>query len=124
MPELAASTDDLGLDYARLVRELVEPLLDAPEALRVYCEYAKSRQRVLIRVAFEAAEQGRVLGRGGRNIQAIRTVIATAAALASQEAHLEIFGSSERGNGGSERRGRGDRPPRRSSRPPQQRSSG
>ncbi|NJK99997.1 MAG: KH domain-containing protein [Spirulinaceae cyanobacterium SM2_1_0] len=126
-------TGDTGVDYANLVRELVEPLLDAPDALRVNCEYAKNRQRVLIRLAFESSDQGRVFGRGGRNIQAIRTVVETAAVLAGQAAHLEVFGSQERDHprdengrrGGDDRgnEGRGNGGRRRPSRPPQPRSA-
>jgi len=44
-------------------------------------------------VAFEGEDKGRVFGRGGRNIQGIRTVIAAAAALAGHSVYLDIYGS-------------------------------
>jgi len=123
MPELAPGSGDAGVDYVSLVRELIEPLLDSPDSLRVNCEYAKNRERVLIRVAFEETDQGRVFGRGGRNIQAIRTVLEAAAQLADQTARLEVFesGDRSRSRAESDRRGGGNR--RRSSRPPRQRAS-
>ncbi|MBV8887090.1 MAG: KH domain-containing protein, partial [Chroococcidiopsidaceae cyanobacterium CP_BM_RX_35] len=49
--------------------------------------------RVWIRVAFEGEDKGRVFGRGGRNIQAIRTVVAAAATAAGHSAYLDIYGS-------------------------------
>jgi predicted RNA-binding protein YlqC (UPF0109 family) len=48
--------------------------------------------RVWIRVAFEGEDKGRVFGRGGRNIQAIRTVLAAAAANAGHSVYLDIYG--------------------------------
>jgi uncharacterized protein len=49
-----------------------------------------------------------VFGRGGRNIQAIRTVLQTIAKVAGQTAHLEVFG------GQPEREPDERRPPRSS----------
>ena len=80
-------------DYAALVEFLIAPLLDAPDTLRVHCEYVRGNAGVLVRVAFDAADQGRVLGRGGRNIEAIRTVLNATAQQAGQTARLEVFGS-------------------------------
>jgi predicted RNA-binding protein YlqC (UPF0109 family) len=50
--------------------------------------------RAWIRIAFDSVDKGRVLGRGGRNIQAIRMVIAASAELAGQTAYLDIYGST------------------------------
>jgi predicted RNA-binding protein YlqC (UPF0109 family) len=79
-------------DYVGLVRFLVQPFLESPESLSVDCEISGGR-RAWIRVAFEGADKGRVFGRGGRNIQAIRTVIAAAAEAAGQSVYLDIYGS-------------------------------
>jgi predicted RNA-binding protein YlqC (UPF0109 family) len=79
-------------DYGELVRFLIEPLLDTPDALRIHCEYVRGNLGVLVRVAFEEADHGRVFGRGGRNIEAIRTVLAATAQNAGQTARLEVFG--------------------------------
>jgi len=105
-------------DYAGLVEFLLQPLLDSPEALRVDCErYGK--QRVLVRVAFEQSDKGRAFGRGGRNIQAIRTVVQAAARAAGQSAHLEVYGQqasdapAEGGRRGARDRRRPSRPERR-----------
>lgn len=56
-------------------------------------------------MAFEDPEKGRVFGRGGRNIQAIRTVLEAAAGTAGQSIYLDIYGGwpSDRDRGESDR---------------------
>ncbi|MBP0021990.1 MAG: KH domain-containing protein [Cyanobacteria bacterium SBLK] len=83
-------------NYEKLVRFLIEPLLDSPSSLSIHCEVARSNERVLVRVAFDGDEQGRVFGRGGRNIDAIRTTLEAAALASGQSVRLEIYGESER----------------------------
>ena len=110
-------------DYVGLVKFLVQPFLESPESIRVDCEPSLSDRRVWVRLAFEATDKGRVFGRGGRNIQAIRTVLNAAAAAAGQTLHLDIYGSqSSSGSTSSNRNGssrqaapkRRDRPSRNS----------
>lgn len=79
-------------DYALLVKFLIQPFLESKDSLSVDCEFA-NKSRVWVRVAFEGEDKGRVFGRGGRNIQSIRTVIAAAAALAGHSVYLDIYGS-------------------------------
>lgn len=101
VPEtLSSSRQNTSPDYAGLVRFLVEPFLESPQRLSIDCERSHANERVWIRLAFEGTEKGRVFGRGGRNIQAIRTVIQSAAQAAGQSVHLDIYD----GTGGSSRR--------------------
>lgn len=72
----------------------MEPFLDSPESLSVDCEISHTRKRAWIRIAFDRADKGKVFGRGGRNIQAIRTVVAAAAVAAGQSVYLDIYGST------------------------------
>lgn len=106
-----------GPDYAGLVRFLVEPFLELPDSLKVDCEVSPSRGKVWVRVAFEGTDKGRVFGRGGRNIQAIRSVLEAAARLAGYSAYLDVFGSSAQGHDGDHDREEivDKPPPRRSS---------
>jgi uncharacterized protein len=78
-------------DYLALVKFLIEPLLDKPSALSLDCEKNSAGDRLRIRIAFDASDKGRVLGRHGRTIQAIRTVITTTAQSASQVVHLDVY---------------------------------
>jgi len=104
-------------DYAGLVKFLVEPFLELPESLKVDCEVSPSRGKVWVRVAFEGVDKGRVFGRGGRNIQAIRSVLEAAASIAGYSAHLDVFGSSSQSTDDGDDRDEAidTPPPRRSS---------
>lgn len=106
-------------DYTGLVRFLVLPFLESPDSLRVDCEISPRTSRVLVRLAFEGEDKGRVFGRGGRNIQAIRTVLQAIAQLAGQTANLEVFGGSPTDRDGSEDRAVSTRSPARPQRRPQ-----
>ncbi|NEP17200.1 MAG: KH domain-containing protein [Leptolyngbya sp. SIO4C1] len=113
-------------DFEALVRYLVEPFLDTPEALRLDCERLSGGKRLWIRVAFDGEDKGRVFGRGGRNIQAIRKVVRATAKLSDCSVNLDVYGESAHEGNGSGGRSRGgptrarhrssqDRPRRRSS---------
>ena len=98
-----------GENYAGLVQFLIEPFLESPESLKIDCEILPSKPRVWIRLAIDGEDKGRVFGRGGRNIQAIRTVLEASARFNGQTLYLDIYGS------GSERR---ESPPSSGSRVP------
>jgi predicted RNA-binding protein YlqC (UPF0109 family) len=83
-------------DYDGLVRFLIEPLLESPELLSFDCENISSTKRVWIRLAFEDNDKGKIYGRGGRNIQAVRNVLQTAAKMAGETLYLEIYENKER----------------------------
>lgn len=78
-------------DYVALVKFLVEPMLEQPGSLRIDCEQNSQGDRILIRVAFDAVDKGRVFGRGGRTLHAIRTVVQTAALATSHTVRFEVF---------------------------------
>ncbi|GAB4217622.1 MAG: KH domain-containing protein [Synechococcales cyanobacterium] len=77
-------------DYPALLRVLLEPLLEDPQSLRIHTEITAGGKKVWIRVAFQDSQKGRVYGRGGRTIQAIRQVLMTAAHIAGQTLRLDI----------------------------------
>ena len=82
------------------MRFLIAPFLESADALKVDCEVAPRPRRVLIRLAFEGEDKGRVFGRGGRNIQAVRTVLQAVAQTVGYSAHLDIYGSQSGGREG------------------------
>ncbi|MBE9056793.1 MULTISPECIES: KH domain-containing protein [Sphaerospermopsis] len=95
-PKLPAASPN----YVGLVKFLVQPFLESPESLSVDCEMSYTLKRAWIRIAFDPTDKGKVFGRGGRNIQAIRTVIAAAAELAGQSVYLDIYGSNTQNRDG------------------------
>lgn len=85
------------LDFVGLVTFLLQPFLESSNSLRVDCEISPRRSHVLVRLAFEGEDKGRVFGRGGRNIQAIRTALQAIAQTAGYTAHLEVYGGQAAG---------------------------
>jgi hypothetical protein len=106
-------------EFSGLVRFLIEPFLDSPDSLKIDCEENASKSKVWIRVAFSEEERGKVFGRGGRNVQAIRNVVRATAALSGWSAYFDVYG----GNGGESPSGRSGSPPRMRSRPHKPRPS-
>ena len=111
-------------DYEQLVKFLFQPFLSAPEAIGVDCEYTIDRQRIWLRVAVATPDRDTAFGRGGRNIQAIRTVLQAAATAVGQSIYLDVYGhtsnsrpmdSSDNGDTPRENRSSGIKPTRRSS---------
>ncbi len=78
-------------DYTLLVRLFMEPLLGDPRSLQIDCELTCGGKRIWLRVAFDNEDRGRVYGRGGRTIQAIKQVLGMAAQLAGQRLHLDVY---------------------------------
>lgn len=92
---MTVSTPQTNLpDYGQLVKFLFQPFLSAADAIGVDCEYTIENRRVWIRVAIATADQGSAFGRGGRNIQAVRTILQTAATAVGQSVHLDVYGSN------------------------------
>jgi predicted RNA-binding protein YlqC (UPF0109 family) len=78
-------------DYVGLALLLLEPLLEDPSQLLIDREVTCQGKRVWLRVQFSAKDKGRVLGRGGRTLQAIRQVLDAAASLAGQQLYLDVY---------------------------------
>jgi predicted RNA-binding protein YlqC (UPF0109 family) len=111
-------------DYEGLIRFLMKPFLDSPDDLKTDIEQIGDKRPVLLRVAFSPEDRGRMFGRGGRNIQAIRTVLETTATLHEQRVSLDVYGeSAHQARASSEENASGERGrrPRRNHRPPRRR---
>jgi uncharacterized protein len=78
-------------DYERLVRFLIEPFLDDPKSLYINSEIVNDRKKIWLRVAFDNGDRGKVFGRGGRNIQAIRNTLKTAGAVNQEVVFLDVY---------------------------------
>ncbi len=101
----SVTSERIQSDYEALARFLMNPFLDKPEVLKFHSETLAGGKKLWLRAAFDEAEdKGRVFGRGGRNITAVRTVIATTAKLSDMTVNLSVFGEPE-----PERSDRGER---------------
>ena len=92
-------------NYEGLVRFLIEPFLSDPQSLSVNSEVNQNNNKIWLRVAFDKNDRGKVFGRGGRIIQAIRTAIKTAATSHNESVFLDIY-SDEPPREEGDRRGR------------------
>jgi uncharacterized protein len=95
-------------NYKELVEFLLVPFVESPKSLKVDCERSTSQSKVWVRVAFDSTDKGRVFGRGGRNLHAVRSTLAALAQLAGESIFLDIYGGL-----GSSRDGETSPPPRR-----------
>ncbi len=106
-------------DYLGLVQFLLQPLLDESDSLSLDCEQLNNNQKVWIRLALTGEDTGKIFGRGMRNINAMKTILQTAAMAAGQSVHLDLYGTHQKTTS------HGDDDSRYSSqkRPPSRRSS-
>ncbi len=67
---------------------LVRPIVDEPERVEVTGSESDSRVDLELRVADD--DIGKVIGRGGRTIRAIRTVVKAASVKAGKRVNVEV----------------------------------
>lgn len=73
-----------------LVRYLVTSLVDAPDA--VVIETKETEESLTFEITLDPADVGKVIGRQGRIIKAIRTLARAAGSTASTQVEVEILG--------------------------------
>lgn len=78
-----------------LVEFIAKALVDQPEAVELTCTPAEGGVLYELKVAPD--DVGKVIGRDGRTVNALRTVLATAALKKGEKARLEIV--DDRRNG-------------------------
>ena len=73
-----------------LVRYLVTSLVDAPDAVAI--ETKESEESLTFEIALDPADVGKVIGRQGRIIKAIRTLARAAGSSDDKQVEVEILG--------------------------------
>ena len=81
------------MNLEAFLRDVLTPLLDHPEALRVE-ESGEGRRRQVL-VYADPQDRGRIIGKHGRMISALRTLVKTAGEKAGLSADLELFDGDE-----------------------------
>ena len=105
--ELSGGQEARTPNYEGLIRFLIEPFLNDPQSLCVNSEVNQNKNKIWLRVAFDKNDRGKVFGRGGRNIQAIRTAIQTAATSHNESVFLDIYSDEPpKSDRGGDRRSR------------------
>ena len=81
------------MNLEAFLRDVLTPLLDHPEALRVE-ESGEGRRRQVL-VYADPQDRGRIIGKHGRMISALRTLVKTAGEKAGLSVDLELFDGDE-----------------------------
>ena len=79
---------DLTQDIAGLVESLVTPLLEHPEELELNASCQGTE--ILVELAVNEEDAGKVIGRQGRVIKSIRTLARAAAARGGMHVEVEL----------------------------------
>jgi predicted RNA-binding protein YlqC (UPF0109 family) len=73
-----------------LVRYLVTSLVEAPDAVQITTN--ETDESVTFEIALDSADIGKVIGRQGRIIKAIRTLARAAGSTDSRQVEVEVLG--------------------------------
>jgi len=81
------------MNLEAFLRDVLTPLLDHPDAFRV--EVAGEGRKRDVLVFADQRDRGRIIGKHGRMISALRTLVKTAGEKAGLSVDLELFDGDE-----------------------------
>ncbi|MFN2464310.1 MAG: KH domain-containing protein [Candidatus Dormibacteria bacterium] len=79
----------MSTDYAGLVEYIVKNIVENPDAVEVDGNSRRHRSQT-VEVRLDPSDVGRVIGKGGKNIEAIRAVVKAAAIKDHQRVNVEV----------------------------------
>jgi predicted RNA-binding protein YlqC (UPF0109 family) len=77
------------MNIEAFLTDVLSPLLDHPEALRV--EVKGEGRKVDVLIYADPKDRGRIIGKSGRMISSLRTLMQAAAEKAGSRVNLEMF---------------------------------
>jgi len=75
-------------DYGELVRYMVQQMVSQPDAVEVGVE--QEGQRVTVRIKTAPEDLGKLIGRAGRHIEAVRMVVRAASLRPRDRVYVEV----------------------------------
>lgn len=81
------------MNLEAFLKDVLTPIVDAPEALRIEVK-GEGRKREVVIFA-EQKDRGRIIGKSGRNISALRSLCKAAGEKANLIVDLELFDEPE-----------------------------
>ena len=81
------------MNLEAFVTDVLAPILDHPEALRV--EIKGEGRKVDVLIFAEPKDRGRIIGKGGRMITSLRTLVKVAGEKAGAIVNLELYDGDE-----------------------------
>jgi predicted RNA-binding protein YlqC (UPF0109 family) len=85
----------MTVDYVDLVEFIVKSIVDHPEAVAVEAVEGRGRSETL-EIRLDPGDVGRVIGKGGRNIEAIRSLVKASAIKEHHRVNVEVIADDER----------------------------
>jgi predicted RNA-binding protein YlqC (UPF0109 family) len=82
------------MNFEAFVTDVLTPILDHPEALKV--EVKEGGRKLDVLIFAEARDRGRIIGKGGRMITSLRTLAKVAGEKAGVVVNLELYDGDER----------------------------
>jgi hypothetical protein len=73
-----------------IARTILEALVTAPDALRIECQ-EEEENRFKVSIQVDPVDVGKVIGKQGRTINAIRVVMKAAASKRQQQVNVELL---------------------------------
>jgi uncharacterized protein len=75
-------------DYGELVRYMVQQMVTQPQAVEV--AVVQDTHRVTVRIKTAPEDLGKLIGRGGRHIEAVRMVVRAASLRPRDRVYIEV----------------------------------
>ena len=82
-----------SMNFEAFVTDVLTPILDHPEALKV--EVKGEGRKVEVLIYAEPKDRGRIIGKGGRMISSLRTLAKVAGEKAGVNVNLELYDGDE-----------------------------
>ncbi len=79
------------VDYRAITFHLLSPLIEFPEQMSVDCETTASGRYALVRVAVAETDREKIIGKNGRTITMLRSILGMAAQNAGQGVDLNLY---------------------------------
>ncbi|OED59087.1 KH domain-containing protein [Acholeplasma laidlawii] len=79
----------MAVDFAKLIKQIVTPLVVSPDDVSVKV-LSEDDQIVHIQLLVNEQDLGRVIGKGGKIVTAIRTIVYAGASKVGKRVHLDI----------------------------------
>ena len=76
-------------DFKELVEYIVTSLVDNPDQVKV--SESNNRNTVVLEISVAGADMGRVIGKGGKVVNSIRTLVQVLAAKQGKRVSLEVL---------------------------------
>lgn len=84
----------MSTDYVDLVEYIVKNIVDKPDAVVVEAVQGRGRSET-VEIRLDPVDVGRVIGKGGRNIEAIRSLVKASAIKEHHRVNVEVISEDE-----------------------------